>query len=146
MSNQISVPDIGDFESVEIIEILVKSGDIIKKNDPIVTLESDKSSVEVPSPLDGKILALKVKIGDKVSKGSILATIEENNSEISDKIKKREKPEETKQIKEKPLVLKEEKDEVLPQTEKIIKEAESAISQTKKKEIKKKNSYSFQWC
>ena len=49
MSNKITVPDIGDFESVEIIEILVKKGDQIKKNDSIVTLESDKSSVEVPS-------------------------------------------------------------------------------------------------
>ena len=83
MSNQISVPDIGDFESVEIIEILVKSGDVIKKNDPIVTLESDKSSVEVPSPFDGKISKLEVKIGDKVSKGSVLALIE--NSEIKNK-------------------------------------------------------------
>ena len=64
------------FENVEIIEVLVKSGDIIKKNDPIVTLESDKSSVEVPSPFSGKISSLSVKIGDKVSKGSLLATIE----------------------------------------------------------------------
>ena len=85
MSIEIPVPDIGDFESVEIIEILVKSGDIIKKNDPIVTLESDKSSVEVPSPYDGKISELKVKIGDKVSKGSVLASIESN-------IQKSEKP------------------------------------------------------
>ena len=54
MSTEITVPDIGDFESVEIIEILVKPGDVIKKNDPIVTLESDKSSVEVPSPLRWK--------------------------------------------------------------------------------------------
>ena len=77
MTTKISVPDIGDFESVEIIEILVKPGDTINKNDPIVTLESDKSSVEVPSPFAGKISALKVKIGDKVSKGSVLALIDE---------------------------------------------------------------------
>ena len=55
MSSEIVVPDIGDFESVEIIEVLVKPGDNIKKNDSIVTLESDNSSVEVPSPFDGKI-------------------------------------------------------------------------------------------
>ena len=60
MSIEISVPDIGDFESVEIVEILVKPGDAIKKNDPIVTLESDKSSVEVPSPLDGKCWVQKL--------------------------------------------------------------------------------------
>ena len=76
MTKNISVPDIGDFKDVEIIEVLVKSGDKIKKNDPIVTLESDKSSVEVPSPFEGKISELKVKIGDRVSKGSILATLE----------------------------------------------------------------------
>ena len=72
----ITVPDIGDFENVEIIEVLVKAGDQINKNDPIVTLESDKSSVEVPSPVSGKISELKVKIGDKVSKGSLLAILE----------------------------------------------------------------------
>ena len=62
MAQNISVPDIGDFESVEIIEVLVKAGDTIKKNDPIVTLESDKSSVEVPSPASGKIIELKTRV------------------------------------------------------------------------------------
>ena len=79
MSKNISVPDIGDFKDVEIIEVLVKPGDQVKKNDPIVTLESDKSSVEVPSPYEGKISQLKVKIGDKVSEGSILATLDGGN-------------------------------------------------------------------
>ena len=55
MSKQVLVPDIGDFEKVEIIEVLVKPGDSIKKNDSLITLESDKSSVEVPSTEDGKI-------------------------------------------------------------------------------------------
>ena len=77
MAHNITVPDIGDFDSVEIIEILVKVGDQISKDDPIVTLESDKSSVEVPSPVAGKITELKVKIGDKVSKGSLLAKLED---------------------------------------------------------------------
>ena len=76
MAQNISVPDIGDFKDVEVIEVLVKPGDQINKNDPIVTIESDKSSVEIPSPESGQIKDLKVKIGDKVSKGSILATIE----------------------------------------------------------------------
>ena len=76
MAQNISVPDIGDFKDVEVIEILVKPGDQINKNDPIVTIESDKSSVEIPSPSAGQIKDLKVKIGDKVSEGSILATIE----------------------------------------------------------------------
>ena len=133
MATKIIVPEIGDFEKVEIIEILTELGAVIKKNDPVVTLESDKSSVEVPSPFAGKISSLNVKIGDKVSKGSVLAIIEEAKSENSEKI---EKPKKEKQTNIEPLVLKEE--EVLPETEKIIKQAESAIVQpTKKEPIKK---------
>ena len=135
MATKITVPDIGDFDDVEIIEILTKPGAIIKKNDPIVTLESDKSSVEVPSPFAGKISSLEVKMGDKVSKGSVLAVIESEETKASE--------EPTKQINEKtkPLVLKKEifkEEEVLPETEKIIKEAESAIPQKIKKEPAKK--------
>ena len=105
MATKITVPDIGDFENVEIIEVLTKPGAIIKKNDPIVTLESDKSSVEVPSPFSGKISSLEVKIGDKVSKGSILATIEDEKNEISEKVEKLEKPSKASQEKETPLIL-----------------------------------------
>jgi len=132
MATKITVPDIGDFENVEIIEILVKPGDLINKNDPIVTLESDKSSVEVPSTLAGKISSLKVKIGDKVSKGAVLAVIE--NEEIKTAV-------ETKKETTKPLVLKKEifkKEDILPETEKIIKEAESTIPQKIKKEPTRK--------
>jgi len=132
MSNEISVPDIGDFESVEIIEILVKLGDVIKKNDPIVTLESDKSSVEVPSPLDGKISALKVKIGDKVSKGSVLALID--NKESTKDIKpEKEKKNETKKNENFKKV-----ENVLPITEKIIQQAESELVENSAKEVPKK--------
>ena len=69
MSEKLLVPDIGDFENVEVIEILVKTGDQIKENDPIVTIESDKSSVEIPSTVAGKVDNVAVKVGDKVSKG-----------------------------------------------------------------------------
>ena len=86
MAQNISVPDIGDFKDVEVIEVLVKPGDKINKNDPIVTIESDKSSLEIPSPSSGEIKDLKVKIGDKVSEGSILATIE--NSQVTSSPKK----------------------------------------------------------
>ena len=79
MAQNISVPDIGEFKDVEAIEVLVKPGDQINKNDPIVTIESDKSSLEIPSPTSGEIKDLKVKIGDKVSKGSVLATIDNGN-------------------------------------------------------------------
>ena len=72
MSEKLLVPDIGDFEEVEVIEILVKQGDQIQINDPVVTIESDKSSVEIPSTISGKIETIKVKVGDKVSKGDLL--------------------------------------------------------------------------
>ena len=79
MPTTISVPDIGDFESVEIIEILVKPGDIIKKNDPIITLENDKSSVEVPSPFAGKISNLEVtKLAQGVPFGGEVHYLDEN--------------------------------------------------------------------
>jgi len=84
MSLELLVPDIGDFDQVEIIEVLVKKGDNLKKNDPVVTLESDKSSVEVPSNLEGTIEDIKVKIGDKVSKGDLILTI--SNNSLKDKI------------------------------------------------------------
>jgi len=67
---KILVPNIGDFKNVEVIEVLVKTGQQIKKNDPLITLESDKSSVEVPSIVEGKIKKIIVKVGDKVSEGS----------------------------------------------------------------------------
>ena len=88
MAQNISVPDIGDFKDVEVIEVLVKPGDQINKNDPIVTIESDKSSVEIPSPAAGEIKDLKVKIGDKVSEGSVLATIENGQAASAPKEEK----------------------------------------------------------
>ncbi|MDC0977019.1 2-oxo acid dehydrogenase subunit E2 [Pelagibacteraceae bacterium] len=79
MSEQkIIVPNIGDFKEVEVIEVLVKEGETIKKNDSVITLESDKSSVEVPSSYDGKIKKLNIKVGDKVSEGSVILLIEKS--------------------------------------------------------------------
>ena len=85
MSEIIKVPNIGDFKSVEIIEVLVKNGEKIKKGDPLITLESDKSSVEVPSPLSGKILNINVKIGDKVSEGDTVLEIDSVNNKVEAK-------------------------------------------------------------
>ena len=102
MAQDISVPDIGDFKDVEVIEVLVKPGDQINKNDPIVTIESDKSSVEIPSPAAGEIKDLKVKIGDKVSEGTVLATIENGQAVSASKEKKVEKVEKEISNQEKP--------------------------------------------
>ena len=81
MSEKLLVPDIGDFENVEVIELLVKEGQKIVKNDPVVTIESDKSSVEIPSTLSGIIETIKVKVGDKVSKGDFILNILGSNEE-----------------------------------------------------------------
>jgi pyruvate dehydrogenase E2 component (dihydrolipoamide acetyltransferase) len=72
----IKVPNIGEFKNVEVIEVLVKIGQSVKKNDPLITIESDKSSVEIPSSHEGKIKLLSVKVGDKVSEGSNIVQIE----------------------------------------------------------------------
>ena len=89
MNEIIKVPNIGDFKDVEIIEVLVKIGDKISKGDPIITLESDKSSVEVPSTLSGKILNINVKIGDKVSEGDTVLEIESVNNNTKSETKSR---------------------------------------------------------
>ena len=72
MSEKLLVPDIGEFEKVEVIELLVKLGDQINLNDPVVTIESDKSSVEIPSTVSGKVDSVNIKVGDKVSKGRFI--------------------------------------------------------------------------
>jgi len=85
---EIRVPNIGDFKDVEVIEVLVSEGQAIKKNDPLITIESDKSSVEIPSNFDGKIQTLKIKVGDKVSEGDLILVLE-NTSQKQEKIQKK---------------------------------------------------------
>jgi pyruvate dehydrogenase E2 component (dihydrolipoamide acetyltransferase) len=70
------VPDIGDFDSVDIIEVLVKAGDTINKEDPLITLETDKASMDIPAPFSGVVKELKVKVGDKTSKGGLILTVD----------------------------------------------------------------------
>ena len=115
MTEKLLVPDIGDFENVEVIELLVKEGQEIEKNDPVVTIESDKSSVEIPSTFSGRIDSIKVKVGDKVSKGDLILNI--SNVNQSSTVSK-----------------------VIPKdTENLIQEAESALkkNQEQKPQIKK---------
>ena len=80
LKKDIKVPNIGEFKDVEIIEVLIKKGQKIKKNDPLITIESDKSSVEIPSLEDGTVVSLHVKIGDKVSEGDEIIEIETEES------------------------------------------------------------------
>jgi pyruvate dehydrogenase E2 component (dihydrolipoamide acetyltransferase) len=78
---EVRVPDIGEFKGVPIIEVMVKAGDTIKAEQPIVTLESDKASMEVPSPLGGVVQELKIKLGDRVSEGTVLLVLTTNAAE-----------------------------------------------------------------
>ena len=91
---KIKVPNIGDFKDVEVIEVLVSEGQKLKKNDPLITIESDKSSVEIPSNFDGKIKTLKVKVGDKVSEGDLILILESTSQQVE-------------KITEKPIIKKE---------------------------------------
>jgi len=75
---EIKVPNIGEFSKVEVIEVLVSIGQSVSKNDPLITIESDKSSVEIPSSFEGKIKSLNIKVGDKVSEGDIILLLEKN--------------------------------------------------------------------
>jgi len=88
---EIKVPNIGDFKDVEVIEVLVTEGQSIKKNDALITIESDKSSVEIPSNLEGKIKNLKIKVGDKVSEGDLILTVDSDSEVKKEEVK--EKPE-----------------------------------------------------
>ena len=94
-SQKIVVPNIGDFKDVEIIEVLVSPGQKIKKNDSIITLESDKSSVEVPSTHEGLVEEINVKVGDRVNEGDLilsLKTISSTSKEVAPSPIKKEKP------------------------------------------------------
>ncbi len=72
---EVSVPDIGDFEDVDVIEILAQAGDTVAPEDPLVTLESDKATMDIPAPVGGQLESIRVTVGDKVSEGHVIATI-----------------------------------------------------------------------
>ena len=117
MSNiEIKVPNIGEFKDVEVIEVLVSEGQTLKKNDPLITIESDKSSVEIPSNFEGKIKSLKLKVGDKVSEGDLILILESSNQK---KEKDNEKPI-IKKESEKIQVVKPEAKQILSNQNKVI--------------------------
>ena len=124
MSEKLVVPDIGDFENVEVIEILVKAGDQIKENDPIVTIESDKSSVEIPSTVTGKIDSVAVKVGDKVSKGDLLLNLTSSSKTLSESTLPKDTENIIKQAEE---AMAEKREEKEISTEPIIEKKQSTI-------------------
>ncbi|MDA7780511.1 2-oxo acid dehydrogenase subunit E2 [Candidatus Pelagibacter sp.] len=92
---EIKVPNIGEFKDVEVIEVLVSNGQSVSKNDPLITIESDKSSVEIPASFDGKVNSVKIKVGDRVSEGDLILTVEQSGEQeknIEQKTIKEEEP------------------------------------------------------
>jgi len=137
MSEKLLVPDIGEFEKVEVIELLVKVGEQININDPIVTIESDKSSVEIPTIISGTVESVNVKVGDKVSKGDLLLNVSSLKKNSSEKII----PQDTENIiKEAEVVLENKRGKIIQQDSLKKKKKKNIIIKKKKK--KKKNSLS----
>ena len=132
MSEKLLVPDIGDFDKVEVIEILVKQGDQLNTNDPVITIESDKSSVEIPSTVSGKIELVAVKVGDKVSKGDLILSIAssgENKKSVPI-------PKDTESIiKQAEVAMTEKKEEVVASKEPAQKKEQSIIQVTNGSDI-----------
>ena len=123
-TKNVNLPDIGDFDSVDVIEILVKIGDLVKENDSIITLETDKATMEIPAPFSGKVTNLATKVGDKVSHGDLILTVESDSepaeieSEPSVKSKEPEVSlEDSTPAKDKPNKLDQKKEEISLDTE-----------------------------
>ena len=123
-TKNVNLPDIGDFESVDVIEILVKIGDFVKENDSIITLETDKATMEIPAPFSGQVTNIAIKVGDKISHGDIILTVEsdsepvESESEPSVQSKEPEVSlEDSTQAKDEPNKLDQKKEEISLDTE-----------------------------
>ena len=128
LDTEIKVPNIGEFKDVEVIEVLVSEGQTIKTNDPLITIESDKSSVEIPSNFEGKVKSLKLKVGDKVSEGDLILILERE-------------PQTNKKDEEKPNIEKEFKKikVIKPEIEKELKKTEVIKPEIQEKTFSKNN-------
>ncbi len=125
-TKNVNLPDIGDFDNVDVIEILVKIGDLVKENDSIITVETDKATMEIPAPFSGKVTNLAIKVGDKVSHGDLILTVEadseptEIESESSVKSKETEpdvRLDDSKPSEDKPNIPDQKKEEISLDTE-----------------------------
>ncbi|MDC0179051.1 2-oxo acid dehydrogenase subunit E2 [Candidatus Pelagibacter sp.] len=127
---EIKVPNIGDFKDVEVIEVLVSEGKNLKKNDPLITIESDKSSVEIPSNLEGKVKSLKIKVGDKVSEGDLILILEGKSQ--NDKSNNEEKPNVEKELKKIKVIKPEIEQTTINQVKTLPKEISTASPKARK--------------
>ena len=100
MSNvtNIMIPDIGDFKSVEVVEILVRAGQSVQKEDPLITLESEKATMDVPAPCSGTVVEVRTAVGDEVSEGSLILLIEKAESQHDSNINASQKKAEPESI------------------------------------------------
>ena len=98
VEKEIRVPDIGDFDSVEVIEVLVSSGDSIQREDSLITIESDKASMEIPSPYSGVVGKIAVAVGDRVSQDSLIGQGSETLADLLRKTADRLPAEEAKAL------------------------------------------------
>ena len=96
-AEEILIPDIGNFDSVDVIDILMNIGDAINPDDPLLTVESDKASMDIPAPFSGTVKEIKVKVGDTVKEGSLVAVIEKTQKEPKEV---KEKPATKNEVKE----------------------------------------------
>ena len=126
---EIKVPNIGDFKDVEVIEVLISEGQTLQKNDPLITIESDKSSVEIPSNFEGKVKSLKIKVGDKVSEGDLILILEEK-SQTKENIDK--KPNIKKEFKKTKVIKPEIEETTINQVKTLSKEISSASPKARK--------------
>ena len=126
---EIKVPNIGDFKDVEVIEVLASEGQTLQKNDPLITIESDKSSVEIPSNFEGIVKSLKIKVGDKVSEGDLILILEEKSQtkENAD-----DKPNIEKEFKKIKVIKPEIKQTTINQVKTLSKEISSASPKARK--------------
>jgi pyruvate dehydrogenase E2 component (dihydrolipoamide acetyltransferase) len=121
-AEEILIPDIGNFDSVDVIDILMNIGDAINPDDPLLTVESDKASMDIPAPFSGTVKEIKVKVGDKVKEGSLVALIEKTQKE-------------QKEVKEKPVTKKEVKDvvnKVMPEPTRPVSEPPAKVQPVSK--------------
>src|SRR5437879_8656934 len=101
---EVFVPDIGDFKNVDVVGVLVKPGDTVKPEQSLISVESDKARMEIPSPAEGEVKEMRVKTGDKVSQGSSILVLEETETALAAPARSAPKPQEAPTAKPGPML------------------------------------------
>lgn len=122
---EVLVPDIGNFDSVDVIEVLVKAGDSVNKDDSLITLESDKASMDIPAPFSGTVKEVKIKVGDKAAQGTLILTLESSDADtpVAAKPAEEAKPVAPTKVEETPKAVIPEPSRPAPEPPKVIQPA-----------------------